>query len=143
VCPFPLCIHYRPSQVLGCLFSLGSSGGGLCQHVSHTTGIIPSADAPRVWDPFGLKHLVAGLFNSMVNPLEVFMDRDPMSGCAPMVRGRVTYRGPQEVIGVCRQECSHPQIAMFRISMVSYWGRRRLEGKMSEGVDLEKQGSVV
>jgi hypothetical protein len=101
MCPFPLGIGYRPPQVLGCLSSLGSSSGSLCQCVSHATGIVPPADAPWVWDLFGLKCLMAGLFNSMVDLLEVFMDHDPMSGCAPMVRGQVTYRGPQEVIGKC------------------------------------------
>jgi len=93
ICPFPLCICYRPLQVLGCLSSLRSSSSGLCQHVSYTTGIIPPADTPQVWDLFGLKCLVAGLFDSAVDPLEIFVDHDPMSGRAPMVKGRVTYRG--------------------------------------------------
>ena len=81
---------------------------------------------------------MAGHFDSVFDSLEVFVDHNPMSGRAPMVRGRVTYRGPQEVIGICYQECSHPQITMFGVGTVSCLGRQRLEGEVGEGVNLEE-----
>ena len=119
MCPFPFSASYCPPQVLGCLSSFRSSQGSSCQCVSHATGIVPLADAPQVWDPFGLKCLVAGLFDSAVDLLEIFIDHDPMNGHVPMVRGWVTYRGPREVIGICHREHSHPQITMFGVGAVS------------------------
>ena len=50
--------------------SVLASLGSLCQHVGHTTGIVPSSGAPRIRGPLGLQGMTASFFNGIVEGRE-------------------------------------------------------------------------
>jgi len=140
-CAFGFCDGVVKMAV--CLALVFSDPCCVCLGVGHTAGLGLPWGPSVVGCPSRFKGCRRAVLYCVVKGSEPIMDRDPLSGHAPIIRGDITCRGARGNIGQCPRKFSHPSNFLLLIHPVSCRGQWGNEGKAVKWVDVKGEGGMV